>query len=460
MAATSHDLSDRELEILRLVATGASNKEIAQKLVISTNTVKVHLRNIFAKVGATSRTEAAMYALNAGILSGPSPSGMEGAVPAFGETPFPAGGAQASEQPMLEVSVSNKAVSPAPPAPSRRQAIILWSGAFFILLISVSLLIFYFYNRSIAQAQAKALLTAESQRWKSLSQMPTARSGLALAVYESYLYAISGLSDQGAVNLVERYDPAQDAWTELAAKPHAVWDVKAIVLGGKIYVPGGRLSGQEFTDLLEIYDPRTDTWTTGASLPHPLSGYALAAFEGKLYLFGGWDGERYLDTVYEYDPDLDQWTSGPAMPAPCAYAGAATAGREIYVLGGYDGKKALSSNRIFAPDLISKGDEAWYSGAPLPEGLYGMGVASIVDMVYVIGGSTGDDEDTTISLQYLPLSDEWQSLPAPVFRPVSHFGLAALGTQLYLMGGRSGNQLVTQNVAYQAIYTVSLPIIR
>src|SRR3712207_5916382 len=62
-------LSEREREILRLVASGLSNQQIAGELDISANTVKVHLRNIFGKIGAASRTEATMYAVRSGIVT-------------------------------------------------------------------------------------------------------------------------------------------------------------------------------------------------------------------------------------------------------------------------------------------------------------------------------------------------------------------------------------------------------
>jgi two-component system NarL family response regulator len=60
---TAPRLTERELEVLRLVAKGMSNKEIAGELVIAENTVKNHVRNILEKLQMKSRMEAAMYAV-------------------------------------------------------------------------------------------------------------------------------------------------------------------------------------------------------------------------------------------------------------------------------------------------------------------------------------------------------------------------------------------------------------
>ncbi len=62
-------LTERELFVLRLVASGASNQEIAQKLSISVNTVKSHLKNILEKLQLENRTQAATYALKHGLIS-------------------------------------------------------------------------------------------------------------------------------------------------------------------------------------------------------------------------------------------------------------------------------------------------------------------------------------------------------------------------------------------------------
>jgi DNA-binding NarL/FixJ family response regulator len=60
--ASPHGLTERETEVLRAVATGASNKVVAARLGISERTVERHLSNVFAKLGVRSRTEAAAYA--------------------------------------------------------------------------------------------------------------------------------------------------------------------------------------------------------------------------------------------------------------------------------------------------------------------------------------------------------------------------------------------------------------
>ena len=62
-------LTERELIVLRLVAIGASNPKIAEKLSISVNTVKSHLKNILSKLQLENRTQAAAYAVKSGLVS-------------------------------------------------------------------------------------------------------------------------------------------------------------------------------------------------------------------------------------------------------------------------------------------------------------------------------------------------------------------------------------------------------
>ncbi|HEY1729301.1 MAG TPA: response regulator transcription factor [Candidatus Baltobacteraceae bacterium] len=62
------DLSERETEIIRLIARGLSNKEIASQLSVSEKTIKNHISRIFAKLGITARTQAAIHAMKAGLV--------------------------------------------------------------------------------------------------------------------------------------------------------------------------------------------------------------------------------------------------------------------------------------------------------------------------------------------------------------------------------------------------------
>ncbi|MCW2959413.1 MAG: transcriptional regulator, LuxR family, partial [Solirubrobacterales bacterium] len=72
-AATRHahsGLSRRELEVMRLVAGGLTNRQIAEQLVLSTRTVDMHVRSILAKLRCRTRTEAAGRAAQLGLLVG------------------------------------------------------------------------------------------------------------------------------------------------------------------------------------------------------------------------------------------------------------------------------------------------------------------------------------------------------------------------------------------------------
>ena len=65
------DLTDREREVLGLVAEGATNREIASRLYVSENTVGFHMKHILAKLHVKNRAQAAVFAIRAGLAEGP-----------------------------------------------------------------------------------------------------------------------------------------------------------------------------------------------------------------------------------------------------------------------------------------------------------------------------------------------------------------------------------------------------
>jgi len=428
------ELTEREEEILRLLATGASNKEIARHFFISSNTVKVHLRNIFAKIGVTSRTEAALYAIREGLSRA---ADLPAAMPVTQKVPTPTS---------ISLERKNKPHSP-------------WISALVLVILvgAITLVITTSQAPSIAVASP---VPVAPQRWQELAPMPTARSGLAVAVNEDQIYAIGGETTQGVTGVMEQYDVASDTWITLAPKPVPVTDINAAVIGGQIYIPGGRLASGSVTDVLESYDPNRKQWERHAPLPVPLSGYALVAFEGKLYVFGGWDGQKFLASVYEYDPEQDKWIERWPMPTARGFAGAAIAGGNIYVIGGTAGKKALAVNEEYEVERDTGIENPWTSRSPLPEARFAMGIASIADIIHIIGG---DGEVGTLqAFEYFPQKDEWQSFESPVTELWYGLGVGIVETKLHTFGGllASASAPTNRHLVYQAIYTIFIPAIK
>jgi N-acetylneuraminic acid mutarotase len=284
--------------------------------------------------------------------------------------------------------------------------------------------------------------------------MPTARSGLAVAVYESKIYAIGGDAVQGVTGVTEQYDVATDTWTTLLPKPVPVADVGAAVVGGLIYIPGGRLASGGLTDVLESYDPVRNQWEQHAPMPFALSEYSLVAFEGKLYVFGGWDGKKYLNTVFEYEPDTDTWITRTPMSTARGFSGAAIAGEKIYVIGGFDGTKALANNEVYTPNLEGS-NSSWSQATSMPTAQYGFGIASTAGNIYIIGGQ----EPSGALLAYFPQTDQWQTVDSSPRLIGEGSRMVQITEFLYIVGGLINNIPIGQNLAYQAIYTIQFPFI-
>jgi DNA-binding CsgD family transcriptional regulator len=417
-----NNLSSREVEVLQLVATGLTNREIAQKLTISPNTVKVHLSNIYEKAGVSSRTEAAMYGMEHGLVDVPG-----------GETAL-----DQTKVTWLE---------------GVREHLWAW-----VLSLLVLILLGVLGSEALQPAEApEPAFTGEIvTRWESFPPMPEPIGGMAAVAYDGDIYAIGGEKPEGVTGQVYRFRAEGGQWEKLGDKPTPVTDVRGALLGEKIYVPGGRTSTGEPTDILEIYDPRKDLWSTGASLPKAISAYALAEYEGQIYLFGGWDGEQALNEVYVYNPTLDSWTVGTPMLTPRFNAGAGLVGGRIYVVGGKSDEGITSVNEVYTPSREGTGEDVWVTSIPSDEDLTIIGLEEVGNLIFAL--VQNKDDNLSIS-RFMVDEAQWvYSGETLLFSEPQGLTMTALTDYLYILGlQNAGGNPVGIAYKYQAIFINLLP---
>ena len=435
MAEYGETLSKREIEVLELVATGATNRQIAQELVVSVNTVKVHLRNVFTKLGVESRTEATLKAIQEGLVDVPA-----------AQTDLDSPTIPPSERvsPRSAAPESSVTVEHAHPLPWPKRI------ALVISLVAIALLSVVTWPHANTAAEqtsddtdnpvngiSNVGVTGETTGWRALAPMTVARSRFGLAVdAEGYLYAIGGETSGGKTGAVERYDPAADQWTPLSAsKPTRVSNISAASIGEWIYVPGGLEAEGGPTAVVEAYQPASAIWNHKSALPQPISGYALTTYNEQLYLFGGKDERGHvINSTFIYDPEQDKWEMGKPMPTRRAYAAATPLGSRIYVMGGYDGQHEQTTCEAYLVE-----EDNWESCESLTLARGGLGLAAVANQLFAVGG--GWSSYLWFNEKYSPGTSDWLPFETPVGQHWRNLAVVSMPDKFYVAGGWNGDYL-------------------
>jgi DNA-binding CsgD family transcriptional regulator len=475
VTSVPNPLSEREMDVAVLLVTGATNNEIAERLVISPHTVKVHLRNIYEKLEVNTRTEASTLLLQKRWVA---LSGVEPAAPVT--DPVPA--AIPDAEPLADI------VGP----------IFAWQPYYLLAAIALAVSLLFLppligqgatpasnlLSDSASMAQAQPVVNVYP-RWELRTPLPAARSRFALiSPGDNNLYAIGGEGAQGQIlaNVVA-YNLIVNEWRPVAPLPQPLSNMAATTWNGEIYVAGGatdntadNTSGNAAdnatgeTDSLTItnglwrYSVGENLWQQIGVLPASLAGASLVAADDALYLLGGWDGQQMYNQVWRLpldidDPDADnpvtasQWEVVAELPVARAFGGAVVVNDAIFVAGGYDGRRELDFAQRY---LFAEGK--WQELPPLSTPRGGIQVLYDGLAVFVIGG--GWQQPVNTLERFDPALGMWSHFPSPIEGEWRNLGASASESgYLYLLGGWSGGYLTT-HMQYQSSFRTFLPSTR
>ena len=468
MPELGEPLSGREIDVLNCLVKGAANKEIALELSISPNTVKVHVRNIFTKLGAQSRTEATRIAFEKRLVAVQSD---EPAPEVHSDTEPVAGSPKVEESVSTdvdeEVNEAETAVSPPTqntsgtisPSPQPNLQLNLRTAIFglfaLIIIIAIVVVSINYINDINTPATPTPPPTPYPEtdlgnNWTESAPINQPTTNMASIAIGLQVYLIGGQTDAGITNAVQIYDTVSTVWSEGEKKPTAVTDTTTAALFGEIYVPGGRLEDGSVTNVVEVYSPGNNAWRTVASLPQPIAGGLTISDGSFLYLFGGTNDAETLDSVYKYDFETDSWQNLPEMNQARVFAAGDVINGFLYVVGGENIEGALASCEFFDPT-----EDYWTTCADMQQARSQAGAVTLVNRLYVIGGFNGNQNEI-----YNPETDEWTDLTTPISRNEvwQTPGISRVETEIYAMGGQFGDEISDRNILYAPLaYRTYLP---
>lgn len=191
------------------------------------------------------------------------------------------------------------------------------------------------------------------------------------AIDTGYIFVIGGRNSKAnAVNTIMKYNIVSKIWSYSdTTLPLSLSEIQVVQIGGKIYIPGGRLNSGIASGGLYIYDIDADTLGKGADMPHKSRGYAIGSYNDSLIYVIGCKEQDYLNLVQIYNINRNSWNYGTPFPGEGReLLSGSICGNKIILAGGWDGLNISSKVNIGLIDPDDPFSITWRDGGEYPSG--------------------------------------------------------------------------------------------